>query len=55
MNEFNEFVDGEIINTTLPPFDQTPVWCAKCGLECETEAIIKDGKPYHYRCSGIEL
>lgn len=50
--EFKNCINGEIIDTTKI---KAPIWCAKCGLECETEAIIKDRKPYHYNCSGIEL
>lgn len=49
---FEDCVDGKVVDTTKI---QAAIWCAKCGLECETEAIIKDGKPYHYNCSGIEL
>jgi hypothetical protein len=42
----------DIVDVTTIP---TPVWCAKCGFECETEAVIVGGKTYHYGCSGVEL
>lgn len=50
--KFDEMITGEILDTTR---ENSPVWCEKCGLECETEAIIKNGKPYHYTCSGLEF
>lgn len=45
-------IDGTIINIREW---EIPIFCEKCGLEIEEEAIAKDDKPYHYRCSGIEL
>jgi len=49
---FKKMMDGEIIDTTQI---EVPVWCTNCGEECQEEAIIKGGRPYHYNCSGIEL
>jgi len=49
---FEGSINGTIVDITKI---DNPIWCEGCGLECETEAIIKNGKPYHYNCSGIEL
>ena len=50
--EEKKMINGTIINTTTIPI---PVWCEKCHQEIEEEAIIVGDKPYHYKCSGIEL
>lgn len=50
--DFMSKMDGEIVNTSALPM---LVICEKCNYEIQEEAVIKDGRPFHYNCSGIEF
>jgi hypothetical protein len=50
--DFTKELDGAIIDVSVLTM---LVVCEKCTQEIEQEAIIKNGRPFHYTCSGIEL
>jgi len=50
MNNINEMLDGTLLDVSSEFHT-----CEKCGYEIEEEAIVVDGKLYHYNCSKIEV
>jgi len=48
--EIDKMLDGTLVDVSA-----SFVVCQSCDQEIEEEAIIKEGKPYHYSCSGMQL